>query len=37
MDIDTDALRGLLGAAAVRARGHEMLALAIDGKVAGWR
>ena len=37
MHTSTDALRGLLGAAAVRARGHEMLALAIDGKVAGWR
>ena len=31
-----EAIRGLLNAAAVRERAHEMLALALDGKVAGW-
>lgn len=30
------AIRGLLNAAAVRERAHEMLALALDDKVAGW-
>lgn len=30
------AIRALLSAAAVRERAHEMLALALDGKVAGW-
>lgn len=29
--------RGLLNAAAVRERAHEMLELAIDGRVEGWR
>jgi hypothetical protein len=33
---DDAAIRGLLNAAAVRERAHEMLALALDGKVAGW-
>jgi hypothetical protein len=32
-----EALHGLLSAAAVRERAHEMLALAIDGRVEGWR
>src|SRR4028119_671766 len=31
------AIRGLLSAAAVRERAHEMLELALDGRVAGWR
>ena len=31
-----EAIRGLLSAAAVRERAHEMLALALEGKVAGW-
>lgn len=31
-----EAIRGLLNAAAVRERAHEMLALALAGKVAGW-
>jgi hypothetical protein len=33
----TEPLRRLLSAAAVRERAHEMLALAMDGKVEGWR
>lgn len=33
---DEAAIRGLLNAAAVRERAHEMLALALDGKVEGW-
>ncbi|HYD12349.1 MAG TPA: DUF1688 family protein [Allosphingosinicella sp.] len=33
----TDPIRGLLSAAAVRERAHEMLGLALDGKVDGWR
>lgn len=37
MPTDAEALRGLLCAAAVRERGHEMLALALDGRVEGWR
>ena len=32
-----EAIRGLLSAAAVRERADEMLALTLDGKVAGWR
>ena len=32
-----EAIRALLSAAAVRARAHEMLALALAGKVDGWR
>jgi hypothetical protein len=32
-----DPVRALLSAAAVRERAHEMLALALDGKVEGWR
>jgi hypothetical protein len=32
----TDPIRGLLNAAAVRERAHEMLDLAIAGEVAGW-
>lgn len=31
-----DPLRGLLNAAAVRERAHEMLGLALDGRVDGW-
>jgi len=31
-----EAIRGLLSAAAVRERAHEMLRLALDGKVEGW-
>ena len=34
---DEEAARGLLSAAAVRGRAHEMLDLALDGKVDGWR
>jgi hypothetical protein len=34
---DREAIRGLLGAAAVRERAHEMLELALAGKVEGWR
>lgn len=34
---DAEAARGLLSAAAVRGRAHEMLDLALDGKVDGWR
>jgi hypothetical protein len=34
---ETEAARGLLSAAAVRGRAHEMLDLALDGKVDGWR
>jgi hypothetical protein len=33
----SDAIRGLLSAAAVRERAHEMLGLALDGQVEGWR
>jgi hypothetical protein len=33
---ENEAVRGLLSAAAVRARAHEMLELALAGKVAGW-
>lgn len=33
---DDEAIRGLLNAAAVRERAHEMLTLALDGKVEGW-
>jgi hypothetical protein len=33
----TEAIRGLLNAAAVRERAHEMLDLALDGRVDGWR
>jgi len=32
----TDPIRALLSAAAVRERAHEMLALALEGKVEGW-
>jgi len=32
-----EAVRRLLSAAAVRERAHEMLALALEGKVEGWR
>jgi Protein of unknown function (DUF1688) len=32
----TDPIRALLSASAVRERVHEMLALALDGKVEGW-
>ena len=34
---DQEALRGLLSAAAVRERAHEMLDLALEGRVEGWR
>lgn len=34
---ETGAARGLLSAAAVRSRAHEMLDLALDGRVDGWR
>lgn len=34
---DEAAIRGLLSAAAVRERAHEMLELALDGRVEGWR
>ena len=34
---EAEAARGLLSAAAVRGRAHEMLDLALDGKVDGWR
>ncbi|MBN8553120.1 MAG: URC4/urg3 family protein [Caulobacterales bacterium] len=34
---DTDAAHGLLNAAAVRARAHEMLDLALAGRIDGWR
>ena len=37
MSYDHEALRRLLSAAAVRERAHEMLELALDGKVDGWR
>lgn len=37
MSYDSEALRRLLSAAAVRERAHEMLELALDGKVDGWR
>ena len=33
---DSDAIRALLNAAAVRERAHEMLDLALDGQVEGW-
>ena len=36
METVDPAIRGLLGAAAVRERAHEMLALALDGGVGGW-
>jgi hypothetical protein len=32
-----DAIRGLLSAAAVRERAHEMLELVLEGRVDGWR
>ena len=32
-----EAIRGLLSAAAVRERAHEMLALALEGRIDGWR
>jgi hypothetical protein len=32
-----EAIRGLLSAAAVRERAHEMLALALEGRIEGWR
>ena len=35
--MEGDPIRGLLSAAAVRERAHEMLALALEGKVEGWR
>lgn len=34
---ETEAARSLLSAAAVRGRAHEMLDLALDGRVEGWR
>ncbi len=34
---ETEAARSLLGAAAVRARAHEMFDLALDGQIAEWR
>jgi hypothetical protein len=34
---DEAAIRGLLSAAAVRERAHEMLELALDGRIEGWR
>lgn len=37
MDGDVGALRRLLSAAAVRERAHEMLELALAGRVHGWR
>lgn len=37
MSYDTEVLRRLLSAAAVRERAHEMLQLALDGRVEGWR
>ena len=36
MNAAPDAIRALLSASAVRERAHEMLALALDGKVEGW-
>jgi hypothetical protein len=36
MPESSEAIRGLLGAAAVRERAHEMLELALDGRVEGW-
>lgn len=36
MSADEAALRGLLNAGAVRERAHEMLDLALEGKVDGW-
>lgn len=33
----SEAIRGLLSAAAVRERAHEMLELALEGRVEGWR
>lgn len=36
MSDSAEALRGLLSAAAVRERAHEMLALALEGRVEGW-
>jgi hypothetical protein len=35
--MQSDAIRALLSAAAVRERAHEMLNLALDGKIEGWR
>ena len=37
MSSSEEALHGLLSAAAVRERAHEMLALALEGRVEGWR
>ena len=37
MQGNSEALRGLLSAAAVRERAHEMLELAMEGRVDGWR
>jgi hypothetical protein len=37
MERPAEALRRLLSAAAVRRRAHEMLDLALAGKIAGWR
>jgi hypothetical protein len=37
MAAPSEAISGLLSAAAVRERAHEMLALALEGKVEGWR
>lgn len=37
MSYDSEALRRLLSAAAVRERAHEMLELALEGRVEGWR
>ena len=34
---ETDAARSLLSAAAVRERAHEMLDLALEGRIDGWR
>lgn len=34
---EQEAARGLLSAAAVRGRAHEMLDLALDGRIDGWR
>jgi hypothetical protein len=36
MPDSSEAIRGLLSAAAVRERAHEMLDLALDGRVEGW-
>jgi len=37
MSYDTEVLRRLLSASAVRERAHEMLELALGGRVEGWR